>query len=580
MKTTYLQRIFSCFLLIFLLFAAGVILIEQRQEKKFRIADLEARLDGYTGIIHEFIRQHAPDEDSIGKVSGLCRLLPAPIRVSVINKQGRVLLDSEVSDLSLLDNHLSRPEIMNARYGSYGSNVRTSASTRQEYLFYARYFEPYYVRIALPYNLETRNMLKADSLFIYIIIALFVVALAFIYYVAGRFSKSIVQLKEFSSGIRKGQPIPAEIRFRNDELGEIGYELIDIFRQKENSKRNIEIEREKLIRHFRFSGEGLCIFNPEMKKIYANTNFIQYINLMTDHPTFDAEDILKDQAFKPVTDFICNPARESNHTVFQTGRNGKVFSVQAVAFEDRSFEIIIKDISKAEKTRLLKQEMTSHIAHELRTPVTCLRGYLETLNNSGLDAARQKQFIERAFLQTVRLSNLIEDVGMISKIEEAPSQFCIECLNLALLINEVKTDLSDKLSARGIRLISSVSDQLTVTGNYTLLYSIFRNLADNSISYAGPDVEIHISNYAEDERFYYFSYYDTGKGVDEQHLGRLFERFYRVGEGRTRDSGGSGLGLSIVKNAILFHKGDIQVKNRPAGGLEFLFTLKKFGSDL
>jgi two-component system OmpR family sensor kinase/two-component system phosphate regulon sensor histidine kinase PhoR len=474
-----------------------------------------------------------------------------------------------------MDNHLDRPEIMNARYSSYGSIIRTSISTRQEYLYYARLFRSYYVRVALPYNMETRNMLKADNLFAYMIITLFVVALIFINYVAERFSKSILQLKDFSSRIQKGQNIPESIHFQEDELGEIGNELIDIFKQMENSKKNIEIEREKLIRHFRFSGEGLCIFSPEMKKIYANSNFIQYINLMTDQPTFDAEDILKDPVFKPVADFINNKEKDLNHAVSQIGKNGKTFSVQSIVFEDGNFETIIKDISKAEKTRLLKQEMTSNIAHELRTPVTSLRGYLETLNNRDLDENKQKQFIERAFLQTIRLSNLIDDVSIISKIEEAPSQFTIEKLNISLLINEVRIDLSDKIADRHIKFISSVQDNLTVMGNYTLLYSIFRNLADNSVSYAGQHIEIHISQYAEDEHYLYFSYYDTGIGVKEEHLGRLFERFYRVNEGRTRDTGGSGLGLSIVKNAILFHKGDIQVKNRINGGLEFLFTLKK-----
>jgi two-component system OmpR family sensor kinase/two-component system phosphate regulon sensor histidine kinase PhoR len=575
MKTTYRQRIFGYFLLIFLLFAGGVVLIEQRQERQFRTADLEARLDGYTEIIHEFISRNRLFEDSIGRVNELSLLMPEHIRISVIDNEGQVLFDNEITDVNRLDNHLNRPEIMNALYSSYGSNVRISASTRQEYLYYARRFRPYYVRVALPYNLETRNMLKADNLFIYMILALFAVTLIFINYVAERFSKSILQLKKFASRIQRGQPIPEHISFQEDEVGEIGNELIDIFKQMEKSKRNIEIEREKLIRHFRFSGEGLCIFNPEMKKIYANTNFIQYINLMTDQPTFDAEDILKDAVFKPVTDFITDPKREVNHTVFPIHKNGKTFSVQAIVFEDGSFEIIIKDVSKAEKTRLLKQEMTSNIAHELRTPVTSLRGYLETLNSRELDENKQKQFIERAFLQTIRLSNLIDDVSIISKIEEAPSQFTIETLNLSLLVNEVRIDLSDKLAARHISFVSSIDDKLTLKGNYTLLYSIFRNLADNSISYAGEHIEIHISQYAEDEHYFYFSYYDTGTGVKEQHLSRLFERFYRVNEGRTRDTGGSGLGLSIVKNAILFHKGDIQVKNRIQGGLEFLFTLKK-----
>jgi two-component system OmpR family sensor kinase/two-component system phosphate regulon sensor histidine kinase PhoR len=575
-KTTYRQRISGYFLLIILLFAAGVILIERRQERIFRQADLEARLDGYTEIIHEFITQNRLDKGSIGKVNDICLLMPEPVRISVIGEDGDVWFDNEVHHPDRMDNHLDRPEIMNARYASYGSNLRISASTRQEYLYYARFFRSCYVRVALPYTMETRNMLKADNLFVYMIVALFAVALIFIHYVAGRFSKSILQLKKFSSAIQRGQQnIPESIRFRDDELGAIGNELLDIFRQMENSKKKLEIEREKLIRHFRFSGEGLCIFSPEMKKIYANTNFIQYINLMTDQPTFDAEDIWKAPVFKPVADFVRHREKGAGHTLTQIHKNGKTFALQSIVFEDGSFEIIIKDVSKAEKTRLMKQEMTSNIAHELRTPVASLRGYLETLNSRNLDASKQKLFIERAFLQTIRLSNLIDDVSIISKIEEAPSQFAVEEINLAMLINDVRIDLSDKLAARHILFVSSIPDSLSVTGNYTLLYSIFRNLADNSICYAGRHIEIHISRYAEDEHYFYFSYYDTGIGVKEEHLGRLFERFYRINEGRTRDTGGSGLGLSIVRNAILFHKGDIQVKNRINGGLEFLFTLKK-----
>ena len=120
-----------------------------------------------------------------------------------------------------------------------------------------------------------------------------------------------------------------------------------------------------------------------------------------------------------------------------------------------------------------------------------------------------------------------------------------------------------------------VPEDLTVKGNQNLLYAIFRNLADNAIRYAGENINIRITKYNEDKDFYYFSFYDTGIGIaDEIHLNRLFERFYRINEGRTRDSGGSGLGLSIVKNAVAFHKGTITVKNRKEGGLEFIFQLK------
>lgn len=569
MRITYKQRIFGYFLLIFILFAISIVWIEQKQEEKFRIANLEARLDGYAEMIHQFTDKNQPEQ-----INRLLEILPGNIRVSIIDEEGKVLVDNDIEDVTHLDNHLDRPEIKNARYSNAGSNIRMSASMKQEYLYYARYYNDYYVRVALPYDTETRDSLKADKLFIYIILALFVIVLLLINYVAGRFGQSIVQLKNFVSSRKKGF-ILDDINFPEDELGEIGEELTTIFTEIEKSKYTLEIEREKLIHHFQYSEEGLCIYTPGMKKVYANTLFIQYLNFIADRPTFDVEELFSESIFQPIVDFIKDSSGSNNHLNHQINKNGKTFSVQAIIFEDKSFEVIIKDITKAERMRLLKQEMTSNIAHELRTPVTSLRGYLETVTNNKLDEKKQKLFIDRAYLQSVRLSNLIEDVSIISKIEEAPSQFSIEDIRLAQLIEELRIDISDKLTANRIHFHSSVKDTVMINGSYTLLYSIFRNLADNSISYGGQDIEIHIDNYTEDEKYYYFSYYDTGKGVEEKYLTRLFERFYRINEGRTRDTGGSGLGLSIVRNAILFHKGDIQVKNHTGGGLEFLFTLKK-----
>ncbi|MCL2131380.1 MAG: ATP-binding protein, partial [Lentimicrobiaceae bacterium] len=129
---------------------------------------------------------------------------------------------------------------------------------------------------------------------------------------------------------------------------------------------------------------------------------------------------------------------------------------------------------------------------------------------------------------------------------------------------------------KNMRMEWKMPDNLLIYGNFNLLYAIFRNLTDNAVRYAGNDTSIHIHLYNEDKDFYYFSYFDTGVGISEEHhLNRLFERFYRITEGRTRETGGTGLGLSIVKNAVLFHKGKIVAKNKVSGGLEFLFTIKK-----
>jgi two-component system OmpR family sensor kinase/two-component system phosphate regulon sensor histidine kinase PhoR len=221
--------------------------------------------------------------------------------------------------------------------------------------------------------------------------------------------------------------------------------------------------------------------------------------------------------------------------------------------------------------------MTNNIAHELRTPVTSIRGYLETILNLYHDEsdARIHGFLERAYAQTIRLSELIQDISMLTKIEEAPDRFELEPVKIKKLLEELQADLADKLNEKQATFTVEVNETVAIYGSRTLLYSIFRNLTENSIDYAGNKIDIVVRWYNENEDTYFFEFYDTGTGVEEKHLVRIFERFYRVNEGRTRNTGGSGLGLSIVKNAVLFHKGSIIAKNRPEGGLSFLMTFPK-----
>ncbi|MDU1892387.1 MAG: ATP-binding protein [Dysgonomonas sp.] len=575
MKLTYKQRIFSYFFIIFALFAVGIIIFEQKEEKNQRTKALEERLDGYADMIHSYINVYRLTDSTMSNIKKLVSVLPNDIRISIINNEGVVLFDKDIQDISELDNHLNRPEIRNALYLTTGSNIRMSASTQQEYLYYAKHYNNQYVRVALPYNIKTQSLLKADNFFIYIVGAMFIVVLLLLNYVAGRFGESISKLKHLTTRIKEDKPLVGKNDFPDDELGEIGKQLVDILKQKEKSKHEIEIEREKLIQHFHYSQEGICILDKNFKDIYANTNFFQYSNIIIDQPVFYLEAIIKEAIFEPVIEFIDRRHQNENYHTYQIKKSGKTFLIQTIVFEDDTFEIIIKDITKTEKTRLLKQEMTNNIAHELRTPVTSLRGYLETLHEQKLSSDKQQQFIDRAYQQSIRLSVLIEDVSLISKMEEAASQFTLEKVNLGMLVEEVRIDLANGLAINDIKLNVSIKDNLIIRGNYTLLYSIFRNLIDNSISYAGQHISINITNYKEDNDYVYFTYCDTGVGVDEQYLPRLFERFYRVNEGRTRDTGGSGLGLSIVRNAVIFHKGEIEVKNRVGGGLEFFFTLRK-----
>lgn len=226
---------------------------------------------------------------------------------------------------------------------------------------------------------------------------------------------------------------------------------------------------------------------------------------------------------------------------------------------------------------LLKKQMTSNIAHELRTPVTSIRGYLETLLACpDMPLEKKKVFLERAYNQTLRLSELISDMALISKIEEKSSNFKKTEIDLYDVANEVFEEFSERTAAQNVNVENKIPPGSLLVANRTLIYSILRNMVENSLKYAGDDITIHVENfYIPSDQMHYVTYYDTGIGVPEEHLERIFERFYRVQEGRTRDDGGSGLGLSIVRNAVDFHDGKIKVENREEGGLKFSFSLAR-----
>lgn len=233
-------------------------------------------------------------------------------------------------------------------------------------------------------------------------------------------------------------------------------------------------------------------------------------------------------------------------------------------------------IQEQEHNRQLKQEMTSNIAHELKTPVSSIRGYLEILlGDRPIEDQKRRYFLERCYSQTLRLSDLINDVSLINKLEESADLFPKEELSVVAIVDEAVVELEEACRAHGIVVRNDLPSLMNIIGNHGLVYSIFRNLLENAVSYAGEGITVVVDCYRRDDEHYYIRFYDTGKGVDNKYLPKLFDRFLRIDDGRSRKSGGTGLGLSIVKHAVLFHGGDIYVRNREGGGLEFFFSLKK-----
>lgn len=411
----YKNRLFLYFFLVFALFTATVVVYQQIRDKERRIASLQEELNIYSDIV-----ERNPKSTS----------LPPDIRITVIQNGGRVLFDNSIDSTHKIANHHNRKEIIDAKKTGTGYDIRTSTTLAKPYFYYARKTNDGFIRVALPYNTRTKEILATDKTFIILVFMLFLLSLTFLWIIAKRFGDDIIRLK--------------------------------------------------------------------------------------------------------------------------------------------------KSIRKEEKQRIkLKAEMTSAIAHELRTPVSAIRGYSETLLEDEVPQEKKELFINRIHSAAVRLSDLLQDVSLLTKIEEAPGVFKKERVDINTISHEVIDEFASLIAENSIKVENGIPNGTTVYGNSTLLNSIFRNLIENAIRYGGKWITITLSLTESNDKFYYFSISDNGKGIAEGHLTRLFERFYRIDDGRSRDDGGSGLGLSIVRHAVLQHGGDISAHNKEGGGLEIRFSIEK-----
>ena len=240
----------------------------------------------------------------------------------------------------------------------------------------------------------------------------------------------------------------------------------------------------------------------------------------------------------------------------------------------RTIEKMNKIRQEQEKNKL-KRQLTNNINHELKTPVASIQICLETLL-SGVELSDEKrvELIERCYVNNARLRNLLNDVSLITRMEDGSLLISKEPVVLNDIIGEIHKELDVVSEGEKMTLHTDFKDIVTVCGNLSLIGSIFRNLTENAIAYSGGK-NIYITLLANDADSCTISFEDDGRGVDPQKLHRLFERFYRIDKGRSRQIGGTGLGLSIVKHAVQFHGGNITVSNRPGGGLKFVFTLSK-----
>jgi two-component system OmpR family sensor kinase/two-component system phosphate regulon sensor histidine kinase PhoR len=568
----------------FIISAAILLVSEFVHDRRFRMEALNARLDNYAVIAQGYVdRYDMIETGNFTMMDSLVQIISDPfVRITVIAREGNVLYDSQVLNPQIMENHIGRPEISEAMQKPFGTDIRFSETTKTKYYYFARFHKNFFVRVSDVYE-NARIFIQPSRIFVIVIILVLLGGSLVLLVSANKFGKSISTLKDFTQKAISNKPIDDKLNFPENELGNIGQEIIGIYQNLNRTKEELLSEKTKLMRHLNLLEEGIAIFSKDKKVITSNNHFIRFINYVSDYRIFNAEEFLRVKEFTPIVEFINRYIRDDYNNdaepapTYEIGINkgGRYFSVKSIVFRDKTFEVSIDDTSRMTKRKVLKQQLTDNIAHELKTPVSSIKGFLETILEGKPGAEKTTEFLKRAYWQSCRLAELVNDISLLTKIEEASNLYKIEDLNLDELIRDIIGEMSGAFEEKDIKLKISLKENLSLKGNAGLLYSIFRNLFDNSVAHGGDGITLRLDNYLDDEKYLYFLYSDDGVGVPEADLPRLFERFYRVEKGRDRKKGGTGLGLSIVKNAVQFHKGDISARNRKGGGLEFLFTLAK-----
>ena len=220
-----------------------------------------------------------------------------------------------------------------------------------------------------------------------------------------------------------------------------------------------------------------------------------------------------------------------------------------------------------EEKQRIKRQLTENAAHELKTPAATIQGYLETLcTNQNIPEEKRKEFIDKCYAQSMRMSRLLSDMSTLTRLDEADMTRPDINVDVAKVLTQIGDEMRAQFLEHGVVLDMEIPEKLPTHGDESLIYSLFRNVFDNALAYAAGAKKFSVEAYSEIDRIY-VTLSDDGVGVSPEHLHHIFERFYRTDKGRSRRLGGTGLGLAIVKNIALQYGGSATASATPGGGL-------------
>jgi two-component system phosphate regulon sensor histidine kinase PhoR len=493
-------------------------------------------------------------------------------RVTIIARDGVVLADSE-ADPKTMENHAGRAEVAAALKGLTGTSTRLSHTVGVEFLYVAVPSGDKIVRLAYPLSSfrghieAVRNTLLRGTAWA----LLFALVLAIA--VAQNVSSRLKRIVKFAEQVAAGDLTARIAQTSGDEVAQVAMALDRTARRLEENFNAVRESRSQLEALLNSMTDGVIAVSPDMKVLWAN----QAITRMVHQPV---------KIGAPVTELVRHPdflstlrsalASKQRESHIATGLAGRrSFSITAEPLPDGGVVSVLHDISEIERVEKTRRDFIANVSHELRTPLTSIRGYAETLLDSGeVGAGDARDFLQVIRRNAERMGRLTEDLLVLARVESGEEKLDARPHPARQLVSEAASSMQEDAKAAGVEISVGSVPETEVLADAYAIHQVFANLISNALRYAesGKKILIGAEEHPGAVEFYV---QDFGPGISSEHLPRIFERFYRVDKARSRETGGTGLGLAIVKHIVLNHGGTVRVESSVGHGSTFFFTLPK-----
>ena len=467
-------------------------------------------------------------------------------RITWINYDGTVLYDS-IADISTMENHSDREEFIEANTLMYGHSKRTSKTLSQDTFYSAKKLNDNTI-IRISFNQLSILSIIYNMLFIIIIIIIISILLSIL--LANNISNNIIKPL---NNLDLNNPLD------NDIYDELSFLLTKIDKQnnKINKQLNILEERNKEISLITENVlDGIIILNSKGNILSCNKVAKELLSCNINDYYLS---YYRDLDYKLLIEDALNGKRGKAKLKINNDIYAFIASPTLLNNNNFSIFIFIRNITEEEKLLELRRQFSANVSHELKTPLTSIMGASELLKNNLVKDKDINVFANNIYNEAKRLLNLVHNIIKISRLDEQ-NNLEYSNININALTSDIINQLKDKINNKNITINYNNNNNIIINAIPTILHEILYNLCDNAINYNIDNGLIDI-NISKDTNNIIWTIKDTGIGIQQNELDRIFERFYRVDKSHSKETGGSGLGLSIVKNGMNLHNGLIDISS-------------------